>query len=93
MSLEITYFAEGRNKGIYGVPILSVAVSDGSASPAIPISAEVVRIKALAATRFAYGTDPVATGTAGANGHYIAQGDIIDIQAVPGWKIAAAAAA
>lgn len=86
MSLEITYFAEGRNRSIYGPPIQSISISDGETTDETPASAEVVRIKSLAANRYAYSPSPVAE-------HYIAQGDIIDIQAVPGWKITVATAA
>jgi hypothetical protein len=91
MSLEITYFAEGLNKSIYGATISSETRSSSATSAqsgATPASAEVVRLKALANVRFAYGANPTATATAGANGHYIANGDIIDLHAVAGWKIA-----
>jgi hypothetical protein len=91
MSLEITYFAEGMNKSIYGAIITSETRSSSASSAqsgATPRSAEVVRLKALANVRFAYGENPTATATAGDSGHYIGNGDIIDLPAVAGWKIA-----
>jgi hypothetical protein len=91
MSLEITYFAEGVNKTIYGRTLTSETRSSSATSAqsgATPTNAEVVRIKALADVRFAYDANPTATATAGPSGHYLATGDIMDIHAVAGWKIA-----
>jgi hypothetical protein len=95
MSLEITYFAEGVNKTIYGSAILSETRSSSASSAqsgATPVNAQVVRMKALANVRFAYGANPTATATAGASGHYLGTGDIMDVHAVAGWKIAVIAA-
>ena len=91
MSLEVTYFAEGRNKTIYGSPILSETVA--SLSGLTPASADVVRIKSLANNRFDYALNASATSSAGAHGHYISQGDIIALNATPGWKLSVTAAA
>lgn len=96
MSLEITYHAEGVNKNAYGLPVGSetrTASGTSAQSAATPSNAEIVRITSTAANRYAYGADPTATATAGANGHYLASGAILDIQAVPGWKLAVITAA
>ena len=91
MSLEITYFAAGANKNMYGTPILSetrTASGTSAQSGATPSSADIIRIASTAANRFAYGSNPTATATAGANGHYLASGATIDIPAIAGYKIA-----
>ena len=97
MSLEITYFAEARNENLYGLPILTETRSTSGTSAqsgATPTNAVIVRIKCItAADRYAYGSNPTATASAGASGHYIAAGDIVDLPAVAGWKIAAITAA
>ena len=91
MSLEITYYAASRNQNMYGVPITSetrTASGTSAQSAATPVNADIIRIKSTANNRYAYGANPTATATAGVNGHYIASGDIIDITAVSGNKIA-----
>lgn len=91
MSLEITYHAAARNQNMYGPPIKSetlVASGTSAQSGATPSNADIVRIKALANDRYAYGANPTATATAGASGNYLASGDVVDIAATPGWKIA-----
>ena len=91
MSLEITYHARGNDKTFYGQPILSetrTASGTSAQSGATPTNAEIVRIHSTAANRYAYGANPTATATAGANGHYIASGSTIDIPAIAGNKIA-----
>jgi hypothetical protein len=91
MSLEITYYAEGNNKNTYGLPISSetrTASASSAQSGATPANAEVIRIASTAANRYAYGSNPTATATAGASGHYLASGAVIDIPAVSGWKLA-----
>lgn len=91
MSLEITYYTLGRNKNCYGLPVSSEtrsASGTSAQSGATPANAEVIRIRSSAGNRYAYGSNPTATATAGANGHYIGSGDVIDIAAVPGNKIA-----
>lgn len=96
MSLEITYFAQARNKNMYGLPISTETRAAGGASAqsaATPVNAEIVRLRSTAANRYAYDANPTATATAGASGHYIGSGDVIDIPAVAGWKIAAITAA
>jgi hypothetical protein len=92
MSLEITYFAETRNMNMYGLPISSetrTASGTSAQSGATPSNAVIVRIHSTANNRYAYGSNPTATATAGANGHYIASGQTIDLPAVAGWKLAA----
>lgn len=91
MSLEITYYSGGRNLNMYGGPIVSetrTASATSAQSAATPANADIIRIASTANNRYAYGTNPTATATAGANGHYIASGCVIDIVAVPGNKIA-----
>lgn len=92
MTVEITYYAACRNASMYGQPISSetcTASGTSALSAATPANADIVRLKATANDRYAYGTgSPTATATAGANGHYIASGDVIDLPAVPGWKFA-----
>ena len=91
MSLEITYHAQAVIKTIYGMPISSetrTASGTSAQSAATPANAEIIRIKSTANNRYAYGANPTATATAGANGHYLASGDLIEIAAVPGWKLA-----
>ena len=87
MSLEITYYAAAPNTNIYGLPISSetrTASGTSAQSGATPTNASYIRIRSSAANRYAYGTNPTATAAAGANGHYIGTGDVIDIPAVPG---------
>jgi hypothetical protein len=96
MSLEITYYTEGFNKNTYGSPIISEtrsASGTSAQSAATPANAELIRILSSANNRYAYGSNPTATATAGANGHYIASGAVIDIKAVPGHKLAVITAA
>ena len=91
MSLEITYYTQSRNQNMYGAPISSetrTASGTSAQSAATPGSADIIRICSTAANRYAYGSNPTATATAGANGHYIASGGVIDIQAIPGYKLA-----
>ena len=91
MSLEITYYTETRNMNLYGQPISSetrTASASSAQSGATPSNAVIIRIKSTANNRYAYGSNPTATATAGASGHYIASGDVIDIPAIPGYKIA-----
>src|SRR4249919_1819851 len=94
MALEITYFgACPFNENMYGLPILSeTRTTSGTSaqSGATPSNAMIVRIKCItAADRYAYGTNPTATATAGASGHYLAIGDVVEIPAVSGNKIGA----
>lgn len=94
MALEITYYtASTVNENMYGIPISSeTRTTSGTSaqSGATPANAVIVRIKCItAADRFAYGANPTATATAGASGHYLAVGDVVDITAVPGNLIAA----
>jgi hypothetical protein len=91
MSLEITYYAQDVNKNMYGQAISSetrTASGTSAQSGATPAGADIIRIKSTANNRYAYGSNPTATATAGASGHYIASGDVIDIPAVSGYKLA-----
>jgi hypothetical protein len=91
MSLEITYYANGLNPNIYGQPISSetrTASASSAQSGATPGSADIIRIASTANNRYAYGSNPTATATAGASGHYIGSGAVIVIPAVAGWKLA-----
>lgn len=92
MSLEITYYSKSvSGLPMYGAPISSetrTASGTSAQSAATPSNADVIRITSLAANRYAYGSSPTATSTAGANGHYIASGAVIEIDAVSGNKIA-----
>jgi hypothetical protein len=91
MSLEITYYASARNENIYGQPISSetrTASASSAQSGATPSNADIIRIASTANNRFAYGTNPTATATAGANGHYIGSGAVIVIPAIAGNKLA-----
>lgn len=96
MSLEITYYAGGSNPNAYGLPISSetrTASGTSAQSGATPSNAVYIRIASTANNRYAYGANPTATAAAGADGHYIASGQVIDIPAVSGNKIAAITAA
>jgi hypothetical protein len=91
MTIEVTYFTGSPNYNMYGTPISSETVTASGTSAqsgTTPANARIVRIRATANDRFAYGSNPTATATAGANGHYIGSGDIIDLDAVSGNKIA-----
>ena len=92
MSLEITYYAAAANANAYGLPITSetrTASAVSAQSGATPANASIIRIKSTANNRYAYGSNPTATATAGDNGHYIASGDIVEIATpVAGHKIA-----
>lgn len=94
MALEITYYTGSTiNENMYGQPITSeTRTTSGTSaqSAATPSNAVIIRIKCItAADRYAYGSNPTATNTAGDNGHYLAVGDVVDITAVSGNKIAA----
>lgn len=96
MALEITYYSLGKNKNCYGAPILSEtrSLSGTSAqSAATPDNAEIVRIHATEAARYAYGSNPTATAAAGASGHYLASGATIDIHARSAYLVAGIQAA
>jgi len=96
MSLEITYYAAGMSEVVYGGPILSetrTASAASAQSGATPTNASYVRIRSTANNRYAYGANPTATAAAGANGHYIGSGDVIDIPAVSGNLLAVITAA
>ena len=91
MSLEITYYAAGNNPNTYGQPISSetrTASASSAQSGATPANADIIRITSTANNRYAYGSNPTATATAGLSGHYIASGATIDIPAISGNKIA-----
>ncbi len=96
MSLEITYFASATNPNMYGLPLTSetrTASGTSAQSAATPSNAVIIRIRSTAANRFAYGANPTATATAGDSGHYLASGDVIEIPAVSGNKLAVITAA
>lgn len=91
MSLEITYYAASANMNMYGLPILTetrTASGVSAQSGATPANASIIRLKATANNRYAYAANPTATAAAGASGHYIASGDVIDIPAVSGNLVA-----
>ena len=92
MSLEITYYSKSvTGLPCYGIPISSetrTASGTSAQSGATPANAEVIRIVSTAANRYAYGSNPTATATAGASGHYLASGATIEIDAVSGNKLA-----
>ena len=90
MSIEITYYSAAPNQNMYGGPISSETLTTSGThaeSGATPANAMYVRLKGLANDRYSYGSAPVATATAGAQGNYIATGDVIDIVAVSGNKV------
>jgi hypothetical protein len=97
MALEITYYTQAvNNMNHYGLPITSetrTASGTSAQSGATPANAVTIHIRSTANNRYAYGSNPTATATAGDNGHYIASGETIDIQAVSGHKIAVITAA
>jgi hypothetical protein len=92
LALEITYFCDARNQNIAGLPILSetIVVSGTHAESAVtPGNAAYVTIYATADTRWSYGAAPVATATAGAQGHLLPSGSGRDVPAQAGWKFSA----
>jgi len=96
LSLEITYFCDARNLNIAGLPILSETrtISASSAqSGATPASAVYVSIYTTADVRYAYGSNPTATATAGVNGHFLAAGERKDLPATAAWIVAGITAA
>jgi hypothetical protein len=96
MTIEVTYYTGSQNLNMYGVPISSETVTASATSAqsgATPTNARIIRIRAKADDRYAYGANPTATAAAGASGHFIGSGDIIDIDAVPGNKLAVITAA
>lgn len=94
MPAEITYYSQNtQNKNELGLALLSETrtVSGTSAKSGVtPSNADTIRVYSAEANRYAYAADAdaVATATAGKMGHYIPAGGTIDIQAVPGWKLA-----
>lgn len=77
MALEITWHRMGINPNVVGDAIISetLTLSGASASSAVaPDGAEVVHLQATETCRYAKGTAPTATATAGASGHYLGSG-------------------
>ena len=89
MPLKISYWSGGLNKNTYGREIsaesLTITATSGLAG-LTPTNAEIVRIEATEAAHYSYTS---ATSTAvTASTPYLAANAIIDIEAVPGWKVA-----
>lgn len=88
MPLEISYWSNGRNPNAYGRELLAETrtLSGTSAlSAATPANAEIVRIETTEAARISYTS---ATSAATATTPYLAANAVIDLEAVPGWKVA-----
>jgi len=77
MALEITWFTRGVNDNMPGIPLktetITLSGTHAESNPA-PDDADVVWIQATENARYAVGTAPVATATAGTSGHYLASG-------------------
>lgn len=91
MALEISYWA---GRGARGTQIYRGLISSeqrstsgtSAQSAATPGGAAVIRVKCITAADYvAYGSSPTASAT---NGAYLAVGDHIDFEAVPGHKVA-----
>jgi hypothetical protein len=87
MTLEVTWHDEDRNRNIPGPPIESETITlsaTAAESGVAPKNARYVFLQATEACRYAWGTAPEATDTAGANGHYLAAGTSVWLPAYPG---------
>lgn len=94
MPLEITYWTDGNgvaSGSMPGAPSSSETrtISATSAqSGATPANMGMISIYATENARFAYGANPTATATAGANGHYVGAGERVWFDAREGYKVA-----
>ena len=87
MSLEISYFAGQGNFGIpsYRGPMTSeqrTLSGSAASSGATPNGANVVRIKARSDARIRYGVGVTATNDGASI--FLASGDVIDLEGIPG---------
>lgn len=77
MSADVTWFGSNQNQNIPGTPLKSetLTLSGTSAvSAAAPLEAAYYCIEGTEVWRYAVGSAPVATATAGINGHRLAAG-------------------